>query len=70
MQKLARILAVTGVLVLATAIVWHFSSVVYAVQERGLMCVFRLNTSPSNIVTFGNSLMLLALLIMVGKKER
>ena len=71
MQKLTNLLVAAGLILVVFAIIWHLLSVVSVVQATGnAVCLFSLiKSSPSNIVTFANAFMLMAVLLMLSKKK-
>jgi len=60
MEKVGKILAVLGVLLVVGAVIWHFASG----SALGNPLIPK-TSSPSNVATFGNSLMLIAMLIIL-----
>ena len=72
MQRLTNLLITIGVLVIIFAIIWHIWSAITVVQATGnAACLFSLKKSaPSNVATFGNAFMLMAILIMLSQKKQ
>ena len=66
MKKAGKILAIIGIVLVVIAVVWHLvagSAVGNPLTPKA--------SSPSNVAVFGNALMLMAILVMLGccKKE-
>jgi hypothetical protein len=63
MKKLGTFLSLIGVLVVFSAFVWHLI-IGFSVGNPATP----VNSSPSNIAVFGNSLILVGILLLLKKK--